>query len=160
MFKLAQGEYVSPEHLESTLSRSEWVRQVWVYGKSSERYVVAILVPNRKAVIKWSESNGEGGASFENLCRLPKLREAILKSLQNEVKEAGLPSFQRPIAVHLESDLNELGQGFSIAKDMLTPTFKFKRAKMAGIYSKIIDDMYANAAANARNKKLQVGARK
>ena len=46
IFKLAQGEYVSPESVEGIVAACKWVGQVWVYGNSFESYVVAIVVPD------------------------------------------------------------------------------------------------------------------
>uniref|UniRef100_A0A7S2TMI9 AMP-binding enzyme C-terminal domain-containing protein n=1 Tax=Lotharella oceanica TaxID=641309 RepID=A0A7S2TMI9_9EUKA len=144
MFKLAQGEYVSPEHLESVLLKSPWVRQVWVYGKPSERYVVAVVVPEKKVVMEWGKRNGLDW-DFLALCDLKNLKNEILTSLRSEVEAKKLPSFQKPVDVHLEASLDDLQQGFTLDKGMLTPTMKFKRAKMVEIYKDVIEEMYRHS---------------
>jgi len=46
IFKLAQGEYVSPEAVEIAIGSSKWALQAWVYGNSYENYVVVIVTPD------------------------------------------------------------------------------------------------------------------
>jgi len=46
MFKLSQGEYVSPEKVEMVYGLCSLVNQIFVDGKSSESFAVAICVPN------------------------------------------------------------------------------------------------------------------
>ena len=44
--------------------------------------------------------------------------------------------------MHLEATTNELGQGFSVENDLLTPTFKVKRPQLLKRYQAQIDQMY------------------
>jgi long-subunit acyl-CoA synthetase (AMP-forming) len=39
-----------------------------VYGNSYENVLVAVVVPDKKALTAWASDNGLGGASFEELC--------------------------------------------------------------------------------------------
>jgi len=146
MFKLAQGEYVSPENLEAVLGRSEWVKQVWVYGDPSERYVVCVVVPSRKTALAWGRRHGLASVNYADVCANPQLKQEVLLSLQAEVSNANLPAFQRPIRIHLETDINDMEQGFTLEKGMVTPTMKYKRPIMQKLYAKEIDAMYKAAA--------------
>merc|ERR1719499_283774 len=40
IFKLAQGEYIRPEHIENITLMSRYVEQAFVYGNSLERHLV------------------------------------------------------------------------------------------------------------------------
>jgi len=60
-----------------------------------------------------------------------------------ECKAAKLKSFELPKAVHLVSQINDLGQGFTIENDCLTPTFKLKRPQLLKLFSEQVDAMYA-----------------
>jgi long-chain acyl-CoA synthetase len=42
--------------------------QIWVYGNSFESTLVAVAVPNEKALMDWASSNGEDG-NFTTVCK-------------------------------------------------------------------------------------------
>ena len=44
MFKLSEGEFISPLKLENIFIQSEFVHQAFVWGEEGKEYVVAILV--------------------------------------------------------------------------------------------------------------------
>lgn len=46
---------MSPELVESALSRSKLVKQVWVHGCSEQGMLVAVVVPNREALMNWAK---------------------------------------------------------------------------------------------------------
>ncbi|KXZ48126.1 hypothetical protein GPECTOR_30g222 [Gonium pectorale] len=51
MFKLSQGEYISPERLEGLYGEAPVVEQIWVYGNSLKRSLVAVVVPSRHGLM-------------------------------------------------------------------------------------------------------------
>ena len=54
IFKLAQGEYVAPEKIESVITRLPVVQQVYVDGISTEKYLIAIVVPDETvSAVEW-----------------------------------------------------------------------------------------------------------
>jgi len=44
MFKLSQGEYVPCELLETQLTSSPYVSQIWIHGESTDNFIVAVVV--------------------------------------------------------------------------------------------------------------------
>ncbi|CAF3607696.1 unnamed protein product [Rotaria sp. Silwood1] len=48
IFKLNQGEYIAPEHLEDIYLHSRWISQIFIDGCSTEATVVAIVVPDEE----------------------------------------------------------------------------------------------------------------
>ncbi|GLC68457.1 hypothetical protein PLESTF_000693600 [Pleodorina starrii] len=46
MFKLSQGEYISPERLEGVYGECNLMEQIWVYGDSKKSALVAVVVPH------------------------------------------------------------------------------------------------------------------
>lgn len=64
---MAQGEFVSPQHLEGLYRRSNLVNQIWIYGASGSSFVVAIVVPVTSAVLEWVALNS---LPTDNLPRL------------------------------------------------------------------------------------------
>ncbi|CAF4847737.1 unnamed protein product, partial [Rotaria sp. Silwood1] len=67
IFKLNQGEYIAPEHLEDIYLHSRWISQIFIDGCSTEATVVAIVVPDEEYVRKnfiLTETK-----TFEELCK-------------------------------------------------------------------------------------------
>ena len=62
--------------------------------------------------------------------------------MELEGKAAKLKSFELPKAVFLVAEVNELGQGFTIENDCLTPTFKLKRPQLLKKFGEQVDAMY------------------
>ena len=46
-FKLAQGQFVSPESLQSIYIRSPFVEQIYIHGDILADSVAGVIVPNR-----------------------------------------------------------------------------------------------------------------
>ncbi|GMR46553.1 hypothetical protein PMAYCL1PPCAC_16748, partial [Pristionchus mayeri] len=74
MFKLAQGEYVAPEKIEAVYSRVEGVQQCFVDGDSLQRWLIAVIVPDPEALLRWDERTTGARRSIEALCSDPEVR--------------------------------------------------------------------------------------
>ena len=66
IFKLSQGEFVSPEPLETVYLDSPYVEQILITcGDTTlgilQTSVVAVVVPNQVLLIKWASENGVPG---------------------------------------------------------------------------------------------------
>jgi long-chain acyl-CoA synthetase len=90
LVKLAGGEYIALERLESLFKHSDFVENVCVYGDSSKQFPVAIVVPNRANLEKWAEQNEVHEHDYQALCENEKVVEAVTNSL----KETGMRSHQ------------------------------------------------------------------
>ncbi len=60
IFKLQQGEYVAPERIENLLVSTKWVLQAFVYGDSTESYLVAVIIPKMEQVMEWAQARSNG----------------------------------------------------------------------------------------------------
>ncbi|KAH6830082.1 long-chain acyl-CoA synthetase 2 [Perilla frutescens var. hirtella] len=138
IFKLSQGEYVAVESLESTYSRCPLITSIWVYGNSFESFLVAVVVPERKALEDWALSNQEKG-EIPSLCNNTNARKYILDELNSTAKRHNLRGFEMLRAVHLEPI------PFDIDRDLVTPTFKLKRPQLLNHYKDCIDKLYSEA---------------
>ena len=138
IFKLAQGEYVAPEKVEGVLSQSPLVLQSFIYGDPFKTCLVGIVVVNPENLVSWLESEGgvKSPGSVALLCSDKTVVEKVLRDIQSRCLKNKLMGFEIPKAIHLVA--TPWTQG-----DLLTPTFKLKRAEAAKAYSKVIDEMYA-----------------
>ncbi|XP_037328253.2 long-chain-fatty-acid--CoA ligase 1a isoform X2 [Pungitius pungitius] len=136
IFKLAQGEYIAPEKIETAYSLSDPVAQIFVYGESLQACLVGIVVPDPDILPIWMKKKGIEG-SFSELCKNKDVKNAILEDILRLGKNAGLKSFEqvRDIALHPEQ--------FSIQNGLLTPTLKAKRNELRSLFRDQIDELYA-----------------
>ncbi|XP_074648180.1 long-chain-fatty-acid--CoA ligase 5-like isoform X2 [Tubulanus polymorphus] len=135
IFKLAQGEYVAPERIETIYSRSEFVMQVFVDGSSLKRWPVAIIVPDELPLMKWAHENRIEG-NLARLCHSKKVISAIINDLHLLGREAGLAGFEqvKNIKVHTVPFTTEAG--------LLTATLKLKRPALRKLFANDIKKLY------------------
>ncbi|PWA29372.1 hypothetical protein CCH79_00013988 [Gambusia affinis] len=136
IFKLAQGEYIAPEKIETIYNRSDPVAQIFVHGESLKACLVGIVVPDPDFLPIWANKKGFEGSYLE-LCRNKDVKAAILEDILMLGKEGGLKSFEqvRDIALHPEM--------FSVQNGLLTPTLKAKRNELRSHFREQIDELYA-----------------
>ncbi|XP_019955942.2 long-chain-fatty-acid--CoA ligase 1a isoform X2 [Paralichthys olivaceus] len=136
IFKLAQGEYIAPEKIETVYNRSDPVAQIFVHGDSLQACLVGIVVADPDFLPIWAKKKGIEG-SYTELCSKKEVKEAILEDILRLGKEAGLKSFEqvRDIALHPEM--------FSVQNGLLTPTLKAKRNELRSHFREQIDQLYA-----------------
>merc|ERR1719197_803503 len=142
IFKLSQGEYIAAEKIEMIVSKSKYVSQPWIFGNSYLNKLVAVVTPDYEALMEAAKAGGWDAPTTIELAKKPEAKKFILDAMIAEAKAAKLKTFELPCAVHLEGEVNELFQGFSIANDCLTPTFKLKRPQLEKRYLKEINEMY------------------
>ena len=142
IFKLAQGEYVAPEAMENAVSPCKWVGQCWIYGNSYENYVIGIIVPDQEVLLKWAQSN-KPNMSVADLVKDPAVKKMIFDDIIATGRSAKLRGFELPKQIDFETEINQLGQGFTIEGDLITPTLKLRRPNLLKKYQSKIDAMYA-----------------
>ncbi|KAL8143536.1 hypothetical protein V2J09_016568 [Rumex salicifolius] len=135
IFKMSQGEYVAVENLENIYSRCPLIASIWVYGNSFESFLVAVVVPERKALQDWAANNNEAGG-FELLCKSAKARKYFMDELNSTAKQHKLKGFEMLKVVYLEP------LPFDFERDLITPTFKLKRPQLLKYYKDRVDEMY------------------
>nr|PVC54237.1 long-chain-fatty-acid--CoA ligase [Theileria orientalis] len=136
VFKLAQGEYVAPEYVESIINSCMFVAQSYVVGNSDESYPVGVVVPDEEALGPWKKGNGMANATLEELAQSPELKKFLFEEVQRVLAAANVKGFQRVKAIHLHGEL------FSVENDMLTVTFKLKRNTIRKKFETVVDEMY------------------
>ena len=142
IFKLAQGEYVAAEELENIFQKAAVVGQIFVYGDSFKTVLVAVVVPDFDALRGWAAQQGLSTDDKAALCADPRTTAHFMAAIAHEAKAGAVASFKVPKAVFLEPAVNELGQGFTVETETLTPTFKLRRPQLLARYQQQIDAMY------------------
>jgi long-chain acyl-CoA synthetase len=142
IFKLAQGEYISPERIENVYGRHELCAQVFVYGDSLQATLVGVVVPDKDTLMPWAAKEGLAGEkTFEELCADKAVVDAVFKSLAAFGKTTDLKGFECLKRVVLKSE------AFSMENNLLTPTFKLKRFEAKGLFEDDIKTMYGEIEA-------------
>lgn len=130
------GKKIAPQAIENLLQESPWIEQACVVGEG-EKYLSAILVPNRVALGKWAAEKGwtlgHDGAGLDR----PDVR-ALFQSTLDTVN-GQLAAFET-VKKFILSD-----KEFSIERDLLTPTLKLKRKNILSAYAEPIARLYAEA---------------
>ena len=137
IFKLSQGEYVAPEKIENVYLKSSFIAQAFVYGDSLHAVLVGIIVPNFDNLHPWAKENGLENATNAELATNKDVKKMILDDLTRVGKEAKLVGFEQIKDLHFEPTA-------WTPDDLLTPSFKLKRADAKKKYSAIIDTLYDN----------------
>lgn len=138
IFKLSQGEYVAVENIESKFLQCPLVTSIWVYGNSFESFLVAVVVPEKKALDDWAAAHNLTD-DFKSLCENPKARKYIMDELNSTGQKYQLRGFEMLKAIYLEPN------PFDMERDLITPTFKLKRPQLLKYYKEHIDKMYSEA---------------
>ncbi|KAJ1964545.1 medium-chain fatty acid-CoA ligase faa2 [Dipsacomyces acuminosporus] len=138
IFKLAQGEYVAPEHLENVYGRHSLVEQVYVHGDSLKPDLVAVVVPDRETFVPWAQKiTGNSSDGFESLTKDPKVVGSLLKELQGLGRKSKLQGYEIVKNLHCEH------RPFDIESNgLLTSTFKLKRNAAKEYYAKQLEELY------------------
>ncbi|XP_036241597.1 long-chain-fatty-acid--CoA ligase 5 isoform X1 [Molothrus ater] len=137
IFKLAQGEYIAPEKIENVYIRSAPVAQVFVHGESLRSFLIGIVVPDAEMLPEFAAKLGVKG-SFEELCKNPAVKRAILDDMIQLGREAGLKSFEQVKDLYIHTEL------FSVENGLLTPTLKAKRGDVVKFFQKEIEALYSS----------------
>ncbi|OBB93477.1 carboxylic acid reductase [Mycobacterium sp. 852002-40037_SCH5390672] len=131
VLKLAQGEFVTLAKLEAVFGNSPLIRQIYVYGNSSQPYLLAVVVPTEEAL---ADNDIES------------LKPKIADSLQKVAKEAGLQSYEVPRDFIIETT------PFTLENGLLTGIRKLAWPKLKQHYGERLEQIYADLAAGQANE--------
>ncbi|CAH8613787.1 unnamed protein product [Schistosoma mattheei] len=139
IFKLAQGEYVAPEKVETVYKCCKLVSQIFVDGNSKQNYPVAIVVPDFTELRSCLNNAGVlhcSKLSDHELSQNKVVNKFVLERMNAVADENMLKSFEKVQAIYLTD------QAFNADNGLLTPTMKLARIKARSYFSKIIDSLY------------------
>lgn len=139
-FKMAQGEYVSPEKVENVyLSANPLLVQLFVHGNSLQSYLVGIVGIHYELGKQFlREKCGYNVQGKEDL--LQKINET-----ENRIKFLSLINANVGDKVARYEKLHNLHIEFeplTVQRNVVTPTFKIKRAVASAFFANHIKRMY------------------
>ncbi|EGG11621.1 uncharacterized protein MELLADRAFT_102462 [Melampsora larici-populina 98AG31] len=105
LIKLAGGEYIALEKLESIYKSCSLVNNLCVHADSNANRPMAIVLPHEKNLdVLCKEIGLGGGKEFGLLCSDEKVKEVILKELNEMGKKAGFKPLEMIQCVILSAD--------------------------------------------------------
>ena len=135
-YKLENGKYVMPSPLEESLKLSPFIANVMIYG-DGKPFNIALVVPNAQALQVWAQKQNIALAADPTQdSRVYALVNAEIARMSEHFKE-----FEKPRGIAL------IGEDFTIANGLLTPTLKLKRPEAVARFRNVIDELYANLRA-------------
>lgn len=141
-FKLAQGEYVSPEKVENVyLSSNPILAQLYVHGDSLQSYLVGIVGIEYDPGLKFlHDSCGYKSAKItpeEMLVQVNRVenKRKFLKAINSTLGNR-LQGFEKLNNIHIE--INPL----TVDRNVVTPTLKIKRASASKFFGDIFSRLY------------------
>lgn len=142
-FKLAQGEYVTPEKVENLyLTCNSILTQVFAHGDFTQSYLVGIIgvdpvnIVNflmEKCNIPASELDTEG--KILKVCNTRKIRTQILLQLNTNIGSI-LNGFEKLANIYIEFE------PLRLEREVVTPTSKLRRPIASKFFKPQIDAMY------------------
>ena len=130
-FKLSQGEYIAPDKLENAYATCSSISQIFVTGIITENWLVAIIVPDFKAL-----RLNFPGISQKELCSRQDVKQYIIAEIKITAKENNFNSLEVPKQIYLHEE------PFTEANGLLTPTQKIKRISVKSAFEEIIENLY------------------
>lgn len=150
-FKLAHGEYVTPEKVENVyLSSNSLLTQCFVHGDSLRSHLVAVVGVDPERVVAFLESCGVSRDELVSPEKIlehankPHHRTSLVKLLNSNIK--GLNGFE------LIQNLSVEFEPLRLDREVITPTIKIRRPIAAKFFALQIEDMYSEGPLIVRAK--------
>ncbi|KXS17349.1 acetyl-CoA synthetase-like protein [Gonapodya prolifera JEL478] len=141
LIKLAHGEYVALEKLESLYKLSKYVGNMILHADILQTYIVGLVLPAepalRKTAIELGLIKEEHHTTLDDLVAFPELRKVVMDSFKAVVKEQGLKGSE------IVGNIRLVGGEWTPQNGLLTAAQKVKRKDIIGKYKGLVDEMYA-----------------
>ncbi|KAM9958622.1 hypothetical protein ACTFIW_012211 [Dictyostelium discoideum] len=130
-FKLANGEFVTPEPLENNFV-SLCINQIFIYGNSLKTFLVAIVKPSQDCL----KQLGLQDIPIDQLIENPTLKSKLLSEINKISKEKKLANYEIPKIITI--DFTE----WTIDNKLITGSGKFNRGELYKFYNIKINNMF------------------
>ncbi|GAA5943404.1 uncharacterized protein JCM15063_002939 [Sporobolomyces koalae] len=140
LIKLAGGEYIATERLESVYKSSQLVANICVHADSNANKPMAIIVPNEQAVRKLcsdhSISSISDSTEWSQICQNDQVKKIVLEEMNQAGKKQGLKPLETLQCVILANEEWTPQNGF------LTAAQKLQRKVILKEYQDEIKQVY------------------
>ncbi|CAJ0912023.1 21000_t:CDS:10 [Entrophospora sp. SA101] len=137
LVKLAHGEYIALERLESVYKSTLFVSNICVCADSYQSRPVALIFPIEARVRKLAMEKNITETDFEKLCQDKEITNSVLQACLVEAKKADFKPAELLSAITL------LHEEWTTENGLLTAAQKIKRRDIQQKYQGDIDRMYA-----------------
>ena len=114
--------------IENQLATLGFVNQSWVFGSFNYPHLVAVIVPDANKLLSKAggaiKAKGQPGwrEEFAKICARPEALEWVMKDIQSLVDQKKIKAWEKPLRIHLEGAVDDLGLGFTVhTKEDQTP---------------------------------------
>lgn len=140
--KLAHGEYLPLEKIETVYMRSSWVDFVWLFADTSRVLPVAICILSKSRAESFLGEKFKTDEEYAQATKNPRIIKAVEQSFQNAAEQSKLARFERPGAFALVAD------EWTPEAGLMSSTMKLKRPALAARYANLIQELYKGLPAN------------
>ncbi|KAJ7038968.1 acetyl-CoA synthetase-like protein [Mycena alexandri] len=140
LVKLAGGEYIALEQLESTYKSCNYVANICVHATQDAKAPIAIIIPheqNLRAALK-NEDGVDASKGLPDLCVDPKVAALVLRECNAVGKKSGFKAMETLTAVVLTPD------EWTPESGLVTAAQKIQRSAIAKKFDREIKEAYKN----------------
>ena len=136
LVRLANGETLAPQEIESRLRFSPYIKDAWILAGPERLYPTAILVIDYNSVGKWAGEKRVPYSTFTELAQRPEVYELIKQDLERVNPTLAPDSrLRKYVLLHREFDPDE-GE--------LTRNRRLRRAFLEKRYAELIQAIYSD----------------
>ena len=110
--------------------------QVFVHGDSLKSCVVAVIVPDQRAVSDWAARSNIYKDSFTGLCSSRQVKRFLMDQINLLSKEADLTYYEEVKDIYIHPNL------FSVENGLLSKGGNLMRQKLVKYFKPQLEDLY------------------
>jgi long-chain acyl-CoA synthetase len=136
LIKLASGDNLAPQFIESRLRFNPYIKDAWVVAGKERTYASVIIIINYNTVGRWAGQRRVGYSTFAELSQKPEVYDLVKQFIDR--MNSTLPpgsKVRKYVNLHKEFDPDE-GE--------LTRNRKLRRTFLEERYRELIDAIYAD----------------
>ena len=139
IFKMQQGEYISPEKIENIYLNCKYIEQIFVHGNSLKSYLICIAYPKKDDIINYFKNKGIkeiNENNYKNYLENEDLKKEIINIMDKFGRDNNLMGFELPKKIYL------VKEPFTIDNQIMTPTMKLRRHFARKYFEEQINKLY------------------